>query len=44
MSIVYEATENVYRKPYEFRSALAYSASAFAIAMMPVPENACKKL
>lgn len=40
MSIVYEATENVYRKPYEFRSALAYSASAFAIAMMPVPENA----
>lgn len=40
MSIVYEATENVYRRPYEFRSALAYSAAAFAMATMPVPDNA----
>lgn len=40
MSIVYEVTENVYRKPVEFRSAASYSLAAFSLSLLPVPEHA----
>ncbi|MGB4882837.1 MAG: type IV conjugative transfer system coupling protein TraD [Neisseria sp.] len=37
MSITPSTPENVYRFPYEFPSAVSYSAAAFAMAMLPVP-------
>ena len=40
MSITPSTPENVYRYPYEFFSSAAYSGTAFALASMPVPDNA----
>lgn len=37
MSLTIRVPENVYRYPYEFLSAAAYSAAAFAAAQMPMP-------
>lgn len=40
MSITLAIPENVYRYPYEFLSSAVYSATAFALYTVPVPENA----